>query len=230
MDGHGRTAGRVVTPEGGAEVPGSGGTLRAVPLLGFADVLPREPRRVIVGGTSGSGKSTLARAVAARLGLPYQEVDSLYHGPGWTVRPGFPVELRAFTAQPRWVLEWQGLREHLAAVADTLVWLDYPTWLVMYRVVKRTLRRAATRQELWAGNVEPPLWTFFSDPEHIVRWAWRTRHRVRDDVARLLTAGTHLQVVRLRWPHETEAWLERLGDERRPWRLGPGPQTPPYAE
>ena len=29
------------------------------------------------------------------------------------------------------------------------------------------------RQVLWNGNIEPPLWTVFTDPEHIVRWACR---------------------------------------------------------
>ena len=50
------------------------------------------------------------------------------------------------------------------------------------RVVKRTLGRRLRREVLWAGNVEPPLRTFFTDREHIVRWAWSTRHRVRNDV------------------------------------------------
>lgn len=186
------------------------GRLRTVPLFGHSDPLPAAPRRVIVGGTSGSGKSTVARRLSALLGLSYCEVDSLRHGPGWTVREGYLDELREFTAQPTWVTEWQGLREHLAAAADTLVWLDYPVWLVMYRVVKRTVRRALTREVLWAGNVEPPLWTFFTSDENIIKWAWRTRHKVRDDARALLEDGTHLQVVRLRWPHEAELWLEGI--------------------
>ena len=34
-------------------------------------------------GNSGSGKSTLARGLAARLGVPFLELDSVYHQPGW---------------------------------------------------------------------------------------------------------------------------------------------------
>jgi len=162
---------------------------------------------VIIGGTSGAGKSTFARRLAATLDVPYLENDSIYHGPGWTVRPEYESDLRAFVSGPAWVIEWQGARDHLAQVADTLVWLDYPTWLVMYRVLKRTLTRAFTREVLWAGNIEPAIWTAFWDEDHIVRWAWRTRYRVRDDVERLLDEGTSLQVVRLHWPHEAEAWL-----------------------
>lgn len=78
----------------------------------------------------------------------------------------------------------------------------------------RTIRRSLTRQELWAGNVEPRPWTFITREEHIVGWAWHTRHRVGDDARRLLASGTHLWVVRLQWPHETEPWLELLGERR----------------
>lgn len=193
-----------------------------MPLFGPDETLPRSPQKIIVGGTSGSGKSTLAREIAVRWRLPYVEVDSLYHGPGWTVRPEYREELQAFITRPGWVVEWQGLRAALAREADTLVWLDYPVWFVMYRVGKRTLRRAISREVLWAGNVEPPLWTIFSEREHIVRWAWNTRNRVRRDALRLLADGTHLQVVRFRWPHQTDAWLARNG--------GRTPQTPPNAE
>ena len=178
-----------------------------MPLYASRDPLPIPPRRVIIGGTSGAGKSTFARHLAATLDVPYLENDSIYHGPGWTVRTEYESDLRAFISGPAWVIEWQGARDRLAQAADTLVWLDYPTWLVMYRVLKRTLTRVFTREVLWAGNIEPPIWAAFQDEDHIVRWAWRTRGRVRSEVAQLLEAGTQLQVVRLRWPHEAEEWL-----------------------
>src|SRR6266704_14545 len=44
-------------------------------------------RRVSVVGTSGSGKSTLGAALAARLGVDFLELDSVYHQPGWEPLP-----------------------------------------------------------------------------------------------------------------------------------------------
>lgn len=52
-----------------------------MPVLTSTDPLPFPPQRVLVTGTSGSGKSTVARRVAAALGVPYTELDSLFHGP-----------------------------------------------------------------------------------------------------------------------------------------------------
>jgi adenylate kinase family enzyme len=40
-------------------------------------------KRVNVKGSSGSGKSTFARELAAKLDLPYVELDALHHGPNW---------------------------------------------------------------------------------------------------------------------------------------------------
>src|SRR5690349_1666603 len=93
-------------------------------------------------------------------------MDSLYHGPGWVPRPSFEADVDAL----------------LAERADLFVWLDLPYPLVLARVVRRTVRRRLRREELWNGNQEGPLHTFFTDPEHIVRWSWQTRHQYRERV------------------------------------------------
>lgn len=181
-----------------------------MPLLGPSDPLPHPPRRVLVAGTSGSGKSTLAGAAAARLSLPYVELDSLFHGPQWTPRPEFLDDVRRFLRQPTWVTEWQykDARPVLLEHADTLVWLDHPRRVVMRRLVLRTARRRLRREELWNGNSEPPLRTVFTDPEHLLRWAWKSHSRMRDKMAAILASehAGRLVVVRLRGQREVDQW------------------------
>ena len=74
--------------------------------------------------------------------------------------------------------EWQygSVRAVLAERAELLVWLDLPRALVMRQVVVRTVVRRRRRQELWNGNTEGPIREFFTDREHVVRYAWTTRH------------------------------------------------------
>lgn len=180
-----------------------------VPLLTADEPLPALPRRVLVAGTSGSGKTRLAGHIASVLGIAPVEIDSLFHGPGWTPRDSFVADVLGFSAEPDWVTEWQygPVREVLAERADTLVWLDLSRALVMRQVVRRTLQRRLRRQPLWNGNIEPPLRTIFTDSEHIVRWAWDTHHKSGLRVSALLERRPELVVVRLRDRREISRWL-----------------------
>jgi adenylate kinase family enzyme len=161
---------------------------------------------------AGSGKTTLAARIGAALDVPHVEIDGLFHGPGWTQRPEFMDDVEEFTRHDAWVTEWQygPARPVVLARADLVVWLDLPTPQVMWQVSSRTLRRRLHRVELWNGNVEGPLRTFFTDPEHIVRWAWSTRHKFRDLDRRVAADRPDLPVVRLTSHREARRWLARV--------------------
>lgn len=186
-------------------------------MLGSRDPIDWEPRRILVAGVSGSGKTTLARRIASATGLPHTEIDGLYHGPGWTPREQFVDDVLAYTAEPGWVTEWQyrAARPLLLERADTLLWLDLPIRISLARVVRRTIRRRQRREELWNGNRERPLWTFFADPDHIIRWAMRTRNKYRPMIEALDVTHPHVHVVRLRNPRDVETWLRHLVELRR---------------
>ena len=92
--------------------------------------------------------------------------------------------------------------------ADLLVWLDLPQSLVMRRVVRRTTQRRLRGTVLWNGNQEASLSSFFTDPDHIVRWAWRTRHANAARVADAVVSRADLRVVRLRSQREVDHWVD----------------------
>jgi adenylate kinase family enzyme len=181
-------------------------------VLTATDPLPRRPRRVLVAGVSGSGKTTLAGRIGALLDVPHTEVDGLFHGPGWTRRPEFEADVDAFSALDSWVTEWQysSVLDLLAERADTLVWIDWPYPVVLSRVVRRTVRRSVRHEELWNGNYEAPLRTFFTDPDHVVRWSIKTRKKYRGLVPAAAAAYPHLTVVRLRRRRDVDRWLRDI--------------------
>jgi len=159
-----------------------------VPLLTSHDPLPWPPNRVLVTGVSGTGKTRLAATVGELWGLPRVELDALHHGEGWQPRPTFAEEVAGF--------------------ADLVLWLDHPRWLVMWQVTRRTLARRIRREVLWNGNTEGPLHTFFTDRDHIVRWAWRTHGKPGRRVAGLLARrGAEVAVVRLRGRRQISQWV-----------------------
>lgn len=163
-------------------------------------------------GTSGAGKSTLARRISAALDLPHVELDALFHGPGWTRRVEFEADVAAFAAGSRWVTEYQYdvVRPLLLARAEFMVWLDLPRHQQLVRVVRRTVQRRRRHEVLWNGNVEASLWRFFIDPDHIIRWAWRTQGRAAELVAAARTERPELPVVRLTSQSHVDGWVTGL--------------------
>ena len=173
-------------------------------------------QRVVVLGTAGSGKTTLARDLAQRLNVPHIELDALYWGENWTAteKPVFRQRVERAIAQDGWALcgNYSSVRDLTLARADTAVWLDYPMSVVFTRVLRRCLRRAITRERLWAGNRESLRLTFLSR-DSLLLWVVETWRRHRREYPRLLRSQPcrHLRVLRFRSPRETDAWLSRLG-------------------
>jgi adenylate kinase family enzyme len=170
-------------------------------------------RRIVVVGSPGSGKTTVARQLAVAFGLTHIEFDHLHHRPGWTeasageFRAGL-VEAMA-GADDGWVTDgnYQArARSMHVDLADTVVWLDLPRRTIMSRLVRRTIRRAVTREKLFGRGLTEPLTNFFRwDPnKNIMRWAWvrfdgyRSHYEARGEDG----SWAHLTVYRLRSPAE----------------------------
>jgi adenylate kinase family enzyme len=173
--------------------------------------------RIVVIGTSGAGKTTLARSLAARLALPFIELDAINWQAGWrdllTDDPDEFARRVALAVQPdAWVVDGN-YTAHSTIVwqrATHLVWLDYSRRVIMARVIRRSLLRAALRTELWAGNRE--RWRRMLRPSHPIRWAWNTWDRRRRETAQRLAQPEYasLVVLRLRHPQEALRTTERL--------------------
>lgn len=138
-------------------------------------------RRVVVIGVAGGGKSTVARALSERLGVPHVELDALFWQAGWTKlgEDEFAEQVTAATATDEWVVDGNysaRIRQLTWGKADLVVWVDLPRAVVMWQLIRRTVRRTATGVELWNGNRERPLRDQLScDPSRsILLWAWRT--------------------------------------------------------
>jgi adenylate kinase family enzyme len=172
--------------------------------------------RIVVIGASGSGKTTFARALAARTGLPHVELDALHWEPGWVEAPRevFRARVEAAAAAPRWVIDgnYGRVRDCTWNRATGLVWLDYPFALVFGRALRRTLRRAFTREELWNGNRESLRQALFSR-DSILAWVWNSYPRLKREYSELLASPVydHIKVARLASPREARAFLASAG-------------------
>lgn len=171
-------------------------------------------RRVSVVGVPGSGKTTVGRRLAGSMGVPFVELDSIFHQPGWGELPRdeFRRRVREALRAEAWVVDgnYAAVRDLVWERADTVVWLDLPRPLVMRRIILRTIRRAFTRERLWNNNREPLTNFYRLDPEkNVIRWAWvkYDEYVERYSAAMHDTAYAHLRFVRLGTEQEVDAFL-----------------------
>ena len=111
-------------------------------------------RKVHITGVPGSGKTTLSLRLADRLGVPAYDLDDVgYDGGGAAVNLITALdEVGRIGALPGWVTEGSFVdwTAGLLAAADTIVWLDPPRRVVLWRIARRHV--VAT---LHGGNKHP---------------------------------------------------------------------------
>jgi len=170
-------------------------------------------QRVVIIGTAGSGKSHLGERLAPLIGAPLIELDALFWLPGWTHQPfdEFWHLVNNATAAPRWVVvgNFTIVRDITWRRADTMIWLDYPLGLVMRRLLRRTIRRIRSQEELWGTGNRESWRKSFADRESILLWALKTWKKNRETFEQALALPVHQHLVqhRFRDPHDTEAWF-----------------------
>jgi adenylate kinase family enzyme len=68
-------------------------------------------------------------------------LDQVFHRPGWVPAPAdeFQAEVDRIAAGPEWIIDgnYTGRVASRYDAADTLIYLDVPTWLSMIRIVRR---------------------------------------------------------------------------------------------
>ena len=179
--------------------------------------------RILVLGRTGSGKTRLARDLAAALGIPHVELDSLYFGPDFSRAP-LPLlreRTSAAIAGDRWVTDGnkRAVRDLVWPRADTIVWLDYPVYVSLWRLAKRARARtsALTAQAAQTGRRTRLPKQMFAAAGGVLT-ALRSHRGQRREYPRLFAqpANQHLAVVRLRSPRATRQWLARVTAVARP--------------
>ena len=167
-------------------------------------------RVAVISTASGNGKTTVARALAARLDVPYYELDALHHGPNWAEPPleEFRARVEPIVESEAWVIDgaYRGkLGDLVLEGADLVVWLDLPLKVWLSRLVRRTIRRVARREELWAGNRER-LRDALHPHNSVVFYALRKYRQTR---RRYATELVRFPLVRLCSQREVDDFLTR---------------------
>jgi adenylate kinase family enzyme len=171
-------------------------------------------QRVLIIGSGGSGKSVFARELAEILGLPVVHLDAHHWRPNWIAPAAdeWKRTIESLCAEPRWIMDgnYGGTMDSRLACSDTVIFLDLPRSVCLWRVLKRQLKYAGrTRPEMAPGCPERFSLEFIS-------WIWSYRKRRRPGVlARLAALGPAQRAIVLTSPRDVKRFMEEQRNSRR---------------
>jgi adenylate kinase family enzyme len=163
-------------------------------------------------GSTGSGKTTFARALAQRLGVPHVELDALHWQSGWVESSAEDLRERVDTvlAGEGWVVDGNyGSRLGTSVLdrADQIIWLDIPFTTTFWRLLRRTVRRWRTSEQLWGTTNTESFRRSFLSRDSILWFLLKTHRCGQRRRAALVADYPH---VRLRSARDIERYLSEL--------------------
>jgi adenylate kinase family enzyme len=175
-------------------------------------------KRIAVVGCPGSGKSTLSFELARKLALPLVHLDQLFWKPGWVESTHDEFQAAQASSLPvdgAWIVDgnYGKTAPFRLGRADTVIFLDLPTHVCLYRILKRRVsHRGRARPDMAAGCHEELLDRRF--PEFL--WYVARFRRVERPglVMQLQRLQPTQRLIVLASPTEVHSFLDRPGSQR----------------
>lgn len=176
-------------------------------------------RRIHVMGNSCAGKSTLAEQLATVLDCAFVDLDALNWQRNWVALvDSDPAELERritrATAGDSWVVAGSYIRFSQPLCwpkLDTVLWLDLPRRVVVWRMLLRSWRRWRSQELLWGTNTERfwPQLAFWRKEDSLLWWIVTQHHRKREQMLSYSNdeRWAHIQFVQLKSAAEVKAFL-----------------------
>ena len=178
----------------------------------------KKMRKVLVIGSGGAGKSIFATRLGRLLNIEVLHLDKLYWLPGWIESPKdeWSKTVAELVKRDSWIMDgnYSGTLDQRLEACDTVILLDLPRTLCLWRVLKRGIMyRNSGRPDMASGCPEKFSLEF-------VRWIWNYSSRTRPKVLKILNANSdRKKVVWLRSRSDVKNFLasefhqEPFGDE-----------------
>jgi adenylate kinase family enzyme len=166
-------------------------------------------KKVVLIGSGGSGKSTLARQLGEKLQINVYHLDALFWKPNWV---GVPKDeqkkvQKDLVRNEEWIIDgnYGGTMEIRLHAADTIIFLDIPRTICVYRAFKRMMQyRNRTRPDMGEGCEERFDLDFF-------KWIWDYPKMKRPEILkRLEQLSKDKQVIIFKSPKEVKQFLEKV--------------------
>ncbi len=166
-------------------------------------------KRILIIGSGGSGKSTLSRRLGEATGIEVVHLDKLHWRAGW-VEPDkaeWGETVGQILQGDSWIIDgnYSGTLETRMAAADTVIFLDLPRTVCVWRILKRLMRyHNANRPDMAEGCNEKFDLKF-------LKWVWEYTARTKPKVESLLKKfQDKVKIIRLRSSKELKGFIENI--------------------
>ena len=169
-------------------------------------------RKVLVIGSGGAGKSVFASRLGALLRIPVLHLDRFYWRSGWSETPKdqWLKTIDGLLRQDAWIMDgnYSGTLAMRVAASDTVIFLDLPRVLCVWRVLKRAL--------IYRNDVRPDMAEGCREKLNLefIGWVWNYSTRSRPKIVELLRSNSERKnIVWLKSPSEVESFLAQLATD-----------------
>lgn len=163
-------------------------------------------KKILIIGSGGAGKSTLARRLHEATGIELIHLDQIYWQPNW-VEPSKADWIKTvenLAEKDAWIMDgnFGGTLEMRLEKCDTVLFLDLPRTVCVYRALKRLIKyRGKTRPDMGEGCTEKFDFEF-------IKWIWNYPAKTKLKVENYLEKHTgKIKIIRLRSSREIKKIL-----------------------
>lgn len=166
-------------------------------------------RKVAVIGSAGSGKSTLSRQLGEIAGIEVIHLDRLYWRKGWIEPPKeeWDALIEKLIHKDSWIMDGHYGRtmDIRMAAADTVIFLDLPRILCVYRAIKRRVQyQGRSRPDMAEGCKEKIDLEF-------LKWIWDFPIKKRPKILnRLKELQKYKRIIHLRSRRDAVDFLNKI--------------------
>lgn len=127
-------------------------------------------KKVAIIGSGGAGKSTLARQLSEKIGIPVYHLDAILWKPNWVMTSKTEQRMiqNELITRESWIIDgnYGSTLDIRLNAADTIIYLDLPRTVCLYRAIKRRFQyRNRTRPDMAADCKEKLDMEF-------LKWIW----------------------------------------------------------
>ena len=164
-------------------------------------------KRVIVIGCGGAGKSTFSRNLSDNLDIPVYHLDKLFWNRGWISTPQdeFDNKIQELANRDKWIIDGNYIRtfDMRAERADTIIFINMPTYVCFYRVIKRrVMYKDKSRPDMAEGCPEGIDFEFF-------KWVLTYNKKIRPRILEKLKKYNDKTVIILNSEKEVKDFIEK---------------------